>query len=309
MDLVEGRRPAPLPTTALDRRWSGPSVDFGAVADGLSLLMPHLEPVAIAAVRDGVGELTETPSDRELERTARVWIRQEAAHQGEHRRYNEALLESSSGMRGVDRAARWLADFIGRRGVRSRLAFTCGFEAVAYSVARWVEPRMGELFRGADSGTASLFLWHLAEEVEHKSLAHDLDAALGHHGIARFLGGMAALAAIGPLTLVAALVGLARHRRLRHPSTWWHLVVWSISFAFSALTAVVLLAVPGHSPADLADPIWYRQYLRGADPDSGRIEPWQPPHGRRFASAPRQQRVERTTHLIGCPHGGCERPG
>ncbi len=268
------RPPTPSPTGDTRCRWSSASADFGAVADALSLLMPHLEPLAIATVREAT---TGLDPHSQVPGTAADWIRQEAAHQRAHRRYNDALLENSPALARVDRLIGHITEFLKRRRLRLRLAFTVGFEAVAYSVARWVEPRMATLFVGAEPATASMFLWHLAEEVEHKSVVHDVHVASGGSRAGRLGGGLLALAVVGPLTILGTLTLLAGRGRMLRPGTWGRLVSWSVSFAFSSLTAVGMLAATGHGPADLADPLWYKQYLRGSDPDTGSPMLWSPP--------------------------------
>ena len=260
--------------------WSPRQPEFSAVADGLSLLMPHLEPLVVRTVVEAVngGDV----GDAALAERARGWARQETTHQLEHRRFNDLLVAAVPGLGRVDRAAARVTRWLSRRNLRFRLAFTTGFEAVAYAVARWVEPRIQELLTGAQPAVATMFLWHLAEEVEHKDLAHEVHEDVvggpaGHGPMRRCGGGFLALGVIGPLTLAGALVVLAAGRRLRHPSTWWALTRWSVSFAFEALAGVGVLASRSHHPRQMADPLWYRQFLRGTDPATGEVTLWQPP--------------------------------
>ena len=69
--------------------------------------------------------------------------------------------------------------WLGRtRSQRFNLAFAAGSETIAFTLARWTEEHLGELFTGADPVPTTLFLWHLAEEVEHKSAAFDVYEAI-----------------------------------------------------------------------------------------------------------------------------------
>lgn len=54
------------------------------------------------------------------------------------------------------------------------MAFAAAFEVVALRVGRWAEAGLRKYFTGADEQSASLILWHLAEEIEHKGIAHDV---------------------------------------------------------------------------------------------------------------------------------------
>ena len=106
---------------------------------------------------------------------AEAYIRQEAQHHAQHRRFNDLLVARCPGLA---RLERWMARAYGwverRHSLRFNLAFAAASETIAYSLARWTERRSGDLFDGAEPVPTSLFLWHLAEEVEHKSAAFDV---------------------------------------------------------------------------------------------------------------------------------------
>ncbi len=91
----------------------------------------------------------------------------------------QILLAQHPALRHVER---WLASsyrFLHRRaGARFAVAYAAGFEATAFAAARWMDRRRHSLFHGADEVPSTLILWHLAEEVEHKTVAHDVWAAV-----------------------------------------------------------------------------------------------------------------------------------
>ena len=88
-------------------------------------------------------------------------------------------------------------------------AFASGFETIAYATARWVEPQMDELFMGAHTVPTSLFLWHLAEEVEHKGVAFDVHRAVGGSRLTYALAMLWALFLLAWFTSLSALIILA----------------------------------------------------------------------------------------------------
>ena len=93
-----------------------------------------------------------------------------------------------------------------RRSREFSVAFAAAFETVAFTASRWVDSRADRLFRGAEAVPASLFLWHLAEEAEHKRVAFDVYRAIG--GRRRtYVGAMvASVAVLALFVLLSTLV-------------------------------------------------------------------------------------------------------
>lgn len=255
--------------TDLDPDWTPGQPELACVANAVSLLMPHVEPYLVRAVRAVEPDLSEP-----LASEARAWIAQETAHHGAHARFNRLLVARRPGLARVDRWTARLFTWLDRRSQRFRLAYASGAETVAFLVARWVDRRASDLFRGADPEATTLFLWHLAEEVEHKSVAHDVHRASGGGRVGDAVGLVAALAVLAVATLAGTLVGLAGARRLHHPSTHWRMLVWTFSFAFEALPILAATLVGTHHPADLADPTWLTTWLRSYDPDTRTMPVW-----------------------------------
>ena len=135
------------------------------------------------------------------------------------------------------------------------LAFAAGSETMAYSAARWAAERRHDLFRGADEVASTLFLWHLAEEVEHKSVAWDVYWQLhGDRPRARLRHAAAtatALALMVVLVVTGTTLLLAAERRLHRPLAWFRLTRWSIGFAFELLGNLAVSLLPGHHPGRL----------------------------------------------------------
>ena len=169
----------PLPTRRvrfaypedLEPAWNPRRPEFAFAANSVSLIMPHAEPYFVRVTRAALPEL-------------------EPEHAGRSRGLHPPggpapraapALQRPARRRGAPASARlerWMAKAYGwverRRSLRFNLAFAAASETIAYSLARWTERRSGELFDGAEPVPTSLFLWHLAEEVEHKSAAFDV---------------------------------------------------------------------------------------------------------------------------------------
>jgi predicted metal-dependent hydrolase len=246
----------------LDLCWSGHVPEFACAANSVSLLMPHVEPYVAKSVRSVLDRL----ADPALRAGAEAYVRQELAHHAQHHLLDARLLAEVRGLATLDRAMRAVfARLARRRRIGTHLAFAAGSETVAYSAARWAAAHRRELLSGADPRVADIFVWHLAEEVEHKTVAYDVFHAIDGSR-RRFLWGMVqALLVLAVFTVLGTTVQLWHRRRLFHPVAIFRLVRWNVTFLFELLPAMAVALVPGHHPRDLVDPPFLVQWLREHD--------------------------------------------
>jgi predicted metal-dependent hydrolase len=155
--------------------------------------------------------------------------------------------------------------FLGRRSARFGVAFAAGFETIAYAGARWIEPRIGSLFRGADDEPTRLFLWHLAEEVEHKGVAFDIWTAVDGRRHRYITAMIVAAIVLAAFSFAGTLCLLWGRRRLFSPVAHSRLLLWSVTFVFEAVTAMILSCLPGHHPDDFTDPTYLTDWLKAED--------------------------------------------
>lgn len=256
--------------------WTPRCPEFACAANSVSLLMPSIEPYFVRVTRRALPDL-EPGLRAETER----FIDQEAGHHSQHQRFNRFLLNRYRGLAPIDRLARRLFRYLEtRRSLSFNLGFVAVAETIAYSAARWAADNRRRLFDGADEIPATLFLWHLAEEVEHKSSAHDVyrNHRHGPEGgrPSLFSPTMVATMVLAVL-MVAGFVAagtavmLANERRLWNPISWFRLTVWAVTFAFEMVTNLVMSLMPGFHPDQLADPLWYQVWLAEFDPITGTI--------------------------------------
>lgn len=255
--------------------WHATMPELAAAANGISLLMPYVEPYLARSVRAVLPHL-----DEPLRSRTDGFVRQELAHHAVHRRFNDALAGACPGVAPVERLARRTYAWLARtRSDRFHIAFAAGSEAIAFGIARWVDANVAAVFDGADPEVADLYIWHLAEEVEHKTAAFDVFEATGGSRIRLAAATTLSLALLVAFTYGAALVQLRAQRRLRLPVTWFRLARWSLSLAFTVLPTVAVSCLPGHHPSALADPPYLRQWLRSFDPSAPRTAPGRPSDG------------------------------
>jgi predicted metal-dependent hydrolase len=258
----------------LDREtdtWHHEMPEFGAAANAISLLMPHAEPYVIAMVRAGI---TEGDVDAVLAAEAETLVQQESTHFKAHRDFNLSLCATSSTARKLDRFGAWIFKRLAQRSNAFGLAFAAAFEIVAFCSARWAESGLRAYFGGADERAATLFLWHLAEEIEHKGIAHDVMLAhpTAHKKYKAAL--VVAFATLIGYTVIGGLSLFCRRVHVFNPMRWIRLIGWGFSFAFVVMPVASASIAKDFHPSQLVDPPWMAMWLSEFDPITKTMPLW-----------------------------------
>jgi predicted metal-dependent hydrolase len=250
--------------------WNPRMPELACAANSISLLMPFVEPYFVRSVRATLDDLDGPLRDRTED-----YVRQELQHHAQHRRFNDLLAVQAPGIRRLESWMRRTYGWLGRtRSRRFNVAFAAGSETIAFGIARWIDRHLRVLFDGADPVASTLFLWHLAEEVEHKTVAYDVYRAAGG-GRLRYAWAMSVAAVLLAAGAFAGSVTmLLAERRLFRPTAWFRLIGWSLSFIFVALPVMVISALPGHHPDQLADPAGLEHWLDHLDPETSTVPEW-----------------------------------
>ncbi len=251
--------------------WHHSMPEFGAGANAVSLLMPHAEPFVVAQLRAGLSEAEVEP---ELAARADSLIRQETAHLRAHKQFNEALVSQSRTARLLDRIGRAIFMSLAKRSTAFGVAFAAAFEIVAFASARWAEAGLRRYFGGADEQAATLFLWHLAEEIEHKGIAHDV--MLAHPTASRSykLALPVAFVILCGFTAFGGLGLFATTKHVWNPYRWARLVRWAFSFAFVVIPVASDSLRSGFHPDELLDPPWMKMWLSEYDEQTQTMPLW-----------------------------------
>jgi predicted metal-dependent hydrolase len=162
--------------TPFGRNWCGGDAFSTAFFNALSMSFPFGEQFFIDAVRDVMATLP--PEAQEKHRAdVRGFIGQEATHRRIHSLFNGHL--QSLGLKDgwSPRAARRMQLMEGA-DPRHALAVTAATEHFTAMFAEWLLARP-EVLEGAEPRLRTMWLWHSAEELEHKAVAFDLYKAAG----------------------------------------------------------------------------------------------------------------------------------
>lgn len=267
----------PLPTRRVrfeypadtDPMWVPAMPEFSAAANAISLGMPYAEPLFIKAMRSTFDRI-----DDDLRERAESYIRQETGHHTQHKRFNDLIVARYPGCARIQRAMAANSAWVWRRSPRFRVAYAAAGETISFGVAQWTEAHLGTVFDHADPVPATLFAWHLAEEIEHKANTYDVFEATDGSRLRYAVAAVVGLTTIAAFTAAGALVQLHGERKLRNPLTWLRLGALAVSLAFVLIPTLVLSALPGHHPRDLADPAYLSAWLTQYDPATGTMPLW-----------------------------------
>ena len=158
------------------RHWCAGDAFRSALFNALSMSFPVGEQFFIDSVRNGFKAL---PPEKQAQFDAEVkgFIGQEATHRRLHSLYNQHLEKLGYDNEWERRARERLALMEGI-DVRHWLAITAANEHFTAIFADWML-KNPDLLGDQDERLRTLWLWHSAEESEHKSTAFDLYQALG----------------------------------------------------------------------------------------------------------------------------------
>lgn len=279
---MENLPPAPAPSQLMHRRvrfefpptfdpmWSPLVPEVAIATNAVSLVMPFVEPWVAASVLDAADELPTALADE-----ARLFARQEGQHHSQHRRLNETLVQHYRGLGVVERMMGATFGFLRRHtSAAFGRAFAAGFETMAFAGASWVGTRTTRLFGDADPVPASLILWHLAEEAEHKGVAWDVHVARGGGRVAHAVGALLSLTLLVGFSALASIAMLIGERRILHPIAWLRLIGWSTGVMFEMLPMLAAACSRGFDPRSHVDPGWYASWLALYDPDTRSLPLW-----------------------------------
>ena len=162
--------------TPIERHWCCGDAFRSALFNALSMSFPVGEQFFIDSVREGFKAL---PADRQAQYKDEVqgFIGQEATHRRIHGLFNGHLDKFGLVNKwGPDAQERLKA--LAGTDPRHGLAITAANEHFTAIFAEWML-RNRDLLDGCEPRLRTLWLWHSAEESEHKSTAFELYLALG----------------------------------------------------------------------------------------------------------------------------------
>jgi predicted metal-dependent hydrolase len=148
--------------------WHPANTTFSHAVNMMSFVAICFEKMIVDAVQEAKPKFT----DPKVASEANAFLRQEAQHANAHRQHITALIKQYPGLQ--DTFAEMMAayDTLTRtKPLAYRLAYIANLEATFTPSFKFLLDNEDLLFRPGDDRVASLLLWHMVEEVEHRSSA------------------------------------------------------------------------------------------------------------------------------------------
>ncbi|GAA4043289.1 metal-dependent hydrolase [Parerythrobacter jejuensis] len=240
----------------IDPVWHPKQREWSHMINGASLTMPYLEPFLIKTVREALSHV----SDPQLEADVQAFCGQEGAHYNNHRRYNEILKRSYPELAEVEEEM--AADYakFQKRSLRWRLAYSAGFETMTMGVTEWLIGHRTSLFHRGDASVASLVLWHMVEETEHKNVAYDLYQHLYGDYWPKTWGLIVGSFHVGWCSRKGYKRMLQRDGQWRSLRSRLRLYRMIARFFFHGAPAMLRSLVPWYHPSKVEDPQWVEEW-------------------------------------------------
>lgn len=161
--------------TPFPRHWAANDAFRTALFNALSMSFPVGEQFFIDSVRNGLKAL---PAGKQEQYRAEVqgFVGQEATHRRIHGLFNQHL-ENQGLVNAWGPRAQKRLEMLEGVDPRHWLAITAAYEHFTAILADWIL-RNHDLLDGSEPRMKTMWLWHAAEESEHKSTAFDLYQAL-----------------------------------------------------------------------------------------------------------------------------------
>ena len=241
-----------------DPVWNKRKPEWSHMINGASLAMPYLEPFLMKSVREGMEHI----ECEKLKTDGQGFIAQEGQHFKNHRRYNEML--KANGYEDLAQIEEDMAEDFKRfqkKSLKWRLAYTAGFETMTIGVTEWLINHRAKLFGDADPTVASLILWHMVEETEHKNVALDLYNELyGKEYFMRIYGLFIGSGHLMTLTRRAYILMLKRDGLWSSWKSRKRLYSMVCQFVWHISPAMFRAALPGYHPSKVKDPAWVEKW-------------------------------------------------
>lgn len=237
--------------------WHPEQIEWSHMINGASLTMPYLEPFLNRTLR----EAAKLIDDPDLKADIEGFVRQEAQHFTNHRRYNEMLKRNGyEDLDAVEKTFEEDYEKLEQRSLEWRLAYSAGFETMTMGVTEWLVNDRASLFHNADPVVASLILWHMVEETEHKSVAYDVYQAVSGKYWMRLAGLVWGSLHVGLMTRRAYISMLKKDGRWGSFAS--RVRVWKKvgEFLWKAGGAMVRALSPNYHPDRVSDPKWVKQW-------------------------------------------------
>jgi predicted metal-dependent hydrolase len=246
----------------LDPNWIPSDIYRAHFFNGVSLTMPHLEPYLINTNHQARKAIKD-PSPQLL-KDMRDFNGQEAHHFECHRRLNDLLTKNGYPEFAkvevmINKSYRKLS----QRSLRTKLAYSAGFETMTQGFTKWMMSYRVELFQFACPYITSFWLMHMVEEAEHKTVAFDVYMAYSGAYLPRMVGLFHGSLHVIGLGFIGLLSALKFDKKLYTLASFLGISRLLGSLIKNVGPSFLRALWPWHHPSNHLDPDWMKDWVQG----------------------------------------------
>lgn len=257
-------------TDDIPLEWNGRNPGWANAFHYLSFMAPGFERYFVRAIGAAIPSIT----DAAVAENARLFCRQEGLHARHHAAHVRMLARKHPGLEEVAADVSALYDRLFEdEALEFHLAYAAVVEGTFSPLTKFIVENRSYVFDAPDPRMASFFMWHMVEEYEHRSSAHEIyEAVVGDY---RFkLRSTPRI--VRHLAEAAEIVkrGFDRHipvqpggRAASDTTDFLRRVPWRNRISCALELASTLL--PRHDPDAIEAPPWVREWFaaeaRGVD--------------------------------------------
>lgn len=197
MTSITARRPK-LAIESVPIAWTNPP-EVGHWWNAASIPTPQVESYLNRVVLE-IDRRVGADNPR-LRTEIRLFVKQETNHLRAHNAFNRRMYDNGlEELRAFEeKIGRDLNRLLEKRSLAFNAAYCAGFENFTMYTAKFFYERGLDLLDGADAAGSDFMLWHLAEEFEHRAVAHSAFRALSGNYFTRTYGLMFAFVHLNTL--------------------------------------------------------------------------------------------------------------
>jgi hypothetical protein len=162
------------------------NAEFAQMQNASSTVPAYVEPFLVKVMIKAKAKID--PANKKLHDDIGIFIKQEIQHCKAHLAFNKMVADAYPVVRPIE--AKYQADyerFLEKKSLRFNIAYSEGFESLSASSVDTFFEEFDEYWADADPRARDLWLWHLAEEYEHRSVMNDTYHALFGGGLYSYL--------------------------------------------------------------------------------------------------------------------------
>lgn len=253
-DKLRPRKPRFKFNDTIPKLWvDGESYAYTHLMNSLSLFLPEFETMTVKAMRWSIDRI----ENRHLKNQVRNFIAQEVLHGQVHEDFLQVLRNQGYELKGFLKFIHWYLQeiILGMFGARFTLSIVAAFEHYVNILA--VGILSVDILQDAEPTVKDFYKWHVAEEVEHSSVASEVLLEVDNSYLLRLAGNLLGSVSLLGFIFFGALYLLAQDKKLGSWNVWQDMYRFFLNKEYGLISNFIpmflLYIKPNYRPEDKLD--------------------------------------------------------